>query len=1253
MYSDKVYYFAGLICVSLCLFGGKAWAFSANSCANTAFIPVTQCFTNTGATGWILQRYSNNSPISTVPLTAASNIDAAGSGWLRLTDNTGNQSGSAYYNLPINVTQLGLQAQFNYTAWGGSGADGISFYLFDGATTNTNFVQGVFGGGLGYCQQTNYGGTTLNGLSNAVLGVGIDDYGNFGNNHDRCPNYGENGRTNLGSSYSYGTIVLRGPGNGQQGYNWMADTYSKATPNITPTWYTTATSVRPTSSQFYRNVLINLAPTTVGGSVYNVTTAWQTAPNGAFTTLMTAPYPSGNTVPLNSTSNGQVFTLPTTTGDTWNPLPPTVKFGFGASTGGATNYHEIQNAFFTEGLPDLAITQNTASASGGNGIFFVTVTNMGSSAASNPSISITLNGLANVLWSCTPSGGSTCPLSGSGAPTNVSFSLGLVGSVSFTIKGQAAVGSKISDSVVVSGGTGFSDMCTDNNTSSTSLTIGSAGVSHLNLSQLPQTSDSTATNTLSGGQVQTKDQVYISKYHPANWWGELLAYNFLFSGTGSSATITGISSSAVWDASCNLTGGSCPLVTGAPTITAISPTSRSLLSWNGTQGVPLTWNTSTSGTTLTAAQQSSLTADPVLTGTKLTGSDVINYLRGVRTAEQSASTPGPFRTRTGILGDIVNSNPVWVGPPNANYPTSALWQDLLYPKATMPENTSSGSTTTNSYLSFQSSQSSRTNVTYVGSNDGFVHGFSAGHYSSGSFVSTGTDNSGAELIAYMPSTILANIATNTAPSSATVTTNYNFTDPAYTHRFFVNATPTNGDLFYNSAWHSWLVGGLGGGGQAIYALDVTNPTNFSQGNAASLVVKELNTSNLSCVNVSNCANDLGWTYGSPIIQRMHNGNWAVIFGNGYDSTNESAAVFVAVISSSGVWSVYELTTNQQTPNGISYVTGADLDADAVVDYLYAGDLFGNVWRFDVTSSNPLNWQASSYGASSAQPLFTALNENGLNQPITTAIQVLNTLQYGLSRIVIAFGTGKNLEAADQLPDNTSNGVQSIYGIWDYDMTNWNKISSKNYASQIAPQPSSSQSINRTVLQQQSVIGTYDSNGNACTPSSTTTCNYRTLSGYKVCWLGTTACSRGNDQFGYYLDLPALAEQIIYNPIQINGIFIATTTIPSSTTQGLTCYPGLPPGGWTMAINPLNGGALGGSFFPNSSGSFVSINGQMVSGKYLNALGSPNQLSYNNLNYLLENTPNTPVVTQINLGAGTTPGSGNAGTGQRVNWIQLR
>ena len=1322
----------------------------------TGFTPVSQCFRNAGAPNWNMQLYNSGVVNTTgVPLTAASGVDAAGSGWLRLTDNNsaGNESGTAYYNLPINISQLGIQASFSYTAWGGTGADGISLFLFDGSTSPVQFVQGVFGGGLGYCQQGPNSGTgTVNGysllpgLSNAVVGVGIDDYGNFGNKNDRCPNYGENGRTNMnGSTNSYGTITVRGPGNKQAGYSWLADTNNTSKPNITPTWCPTSqtgctsTTTRPATSAFYRNVLVNISPTSYNASAgtyastYNITTSWQTTPGGAYTSLLSVAYPGGQYCTLSSscpsgqtcqsnqcapgTLNDSAFTLPTTSGDAWTPLPPTIKFGFAASTGGSNNYHEIQDAYFTEGLPDIAITQNTASASGGLGSFVVTVTNLGSTVATNASITATISGLSNILWSCVSTTNSSCPAAnGAGAPKNLALSLGIVGNITFMFQGIAAQGSTISDTVSITGASGFNDADLSSNTSSSSMTIGSSSASNnINISQLPQTSNSATANTVTSGQVQANTQVYVSQYNSSNWWGDLLSYGLTTSGSGSSGVITGLTSLANWSASCNLTGGKCPAVNGSgstATMTAQTPSSRTILSWNGSTGIPFAWNS------LTSAEQTALSSDPVIASSSLykcytsgsaatcTGSDVLNYLIGVRGNEQADATPGPFRTRSGVLGDIVDSSPVYVGTPVANYPTSAPWSDLLYSSSTMPENK-----TTNSYATYQTNQAGRMLMVYVASNDGLLHGFQAGQqvtstvttcsntaptagtttsgnttttisyvktncvvssttytYTITTTTSTYTNNTGTELLAYMPQTVALEIAQN---NTTAFLTNYNFTDPSYTHRFFVNQTPGIGELYYNNAWHTWLVGGLGGGGPAIYALDVTEPTTnasisyapiFSQSNASSLVVNELNTSNIQSVcaiqsPTNYCLDDFGWNYGTPIISRMHNGSWAVIFGNGYNSNNGTAAIFIATITNTSTcigttpctslptWTVYDLETNTQMPNGINYVTPVDLDGDNVVDYLYAGDLFGNIWRFDVTSSNPSNWTASTFGVagSSPSPLFTATNAAGIAQPITTAVALTKLAQTGslLPREIILFGTGKNIDAADLLPNNTTYGVQSIYGVWDWNMSAWNTLSGSDYDNLAAPQ-----TIYRSNLVQQTITQTSG--------------NYRTLSGNTICWADLATCYLYN-QFGFYLDLSSPGEEVIYNPLLVSGLFMVNTTIPSSSTQGLTCSPGLPPGGWTMAINPINGGVLlnGLSVFANSSGQFANINGSPVSGLYVSAVGTPQAIQYNSINYIINKTASGGVNVSkfqpnscIGTGCTTTPTT-TGGKGQRLNWIQLR
>ena len=377
----------------------------------------------------------------------------------------------------------------------------------------------------------------------------------------------------------------------------------------------------------------------------------------------------------------------------------------------------------------------------------------------------------------------------------------------------------------------------------------------------------------------------------------------------------------------------------------------------------------------------------------------MSYLRGDRTNEIDSSGAGLYRARDAILGDIVDSSPVWVGPPSSPY--TAMWQDRLYGTA-MPENTG-----TQNYVQFSATEQTRLNVVYVGSDDGFLHGFRAGSFSAtGAFVANATTpNDGKEVLAYMPGSMLASAAlasagggcTNDATTQTVVQGIHgvtpavganaectepvlDYSHPQYGHNFFVDATPGTGDLFYNGTWHSWLVGGLGVGGQAIYALDITNPS-FSEGGASSTVIGEWNSGSITCANVPNCGQSLGNTFGTPVIRRLHSGNWALIFGNGFGSQSGDAGIFVMLVnpsSATGAVTFYYLSTargSASNPNGIAYVTPADLDGDHITDYVYAGDLLGNVWRFDLTSTTPSAWQVTSTPVFSTGPNLTAAGAN--------------------------------------------------------------------------------------------------------------------------------------------------------------------------------------------------------------------------------------------------------------------------------------
>ena len=129
-----------------------------------------------------------------------------------------------------------------------------------------------------------------------------------------------------------------------------------------------------------------------------------------------------------------------------------------------------------------------------------------------------------------------------------------------------------------------------------------------------------------------------------------------------------------------------------------------------------------------------------------------------------------------------------------------------------------------------------------------------------------------------------------------------------------------------------------------------------------------------------CRHSLGATYGTPIIRRLHDGRWAVIFGNGFGSTTGDAGIFVMTVDATGNKQFYYLSTGNTgtaANNGIAYVASADLDGDHVTDYVYAGDLMGNLWRFDLTSNAESSWAAG------AAPLFSS----PAGQPITTAVTV--------------------------------------------------------------------------------------------------------------------------------------------------------------------------------------------------------------------------------------------------------------------------
>lgn len=299
-------------------------------------------------------------------------------------------------------------------------------------------------------------------------------------------------------------------------------------------------------------------------------------------------------------------------------------------------------------------------------------------------------------------------------------------------------------------------------------------------------------------------------------------------------------------------------------------------------------------TNLTASQKTALTFTGMPTSglRATTSAHIVDYLRGSNAREES-ETNGSLRTRlapeTGwspILGDIVNSTPVFVGAPSTTLYSSATFNGA------------------SSYNAFATAQASRLGVLYVGGNDGMLHSFDA--------------STGKEVYAFVPNaSFLRGIG--------------EFANPEFDHRYFVDGDLAIADIWNGTAWRTVLVGTMGRGGPGIFALDITNPL-------APTFLWEKGTAEIST---------LGKNIGRPVIAQVANGDWRVILGNGPDSSTGAATLIMIGATSGTVTVVNTLATGS---NGLSAVLARDTNADGYADAAYAGDLRGNLWKFTSLAS---------------------------------------------------------------------------------------------------------------------------------------------------------------------------------------------------------------------------------------------------------------------------------------------------------------
>lgn len=581
--------------------------------------------------------------------------------------------------------------------------------------------------------------------------------------------------------------------------------------------------------------------------------------------------------------------------------------------------------------------------------------------------------------------------------------------------------------------------------------------------------------------VSTTTRVYQARFDSTNWTGSIRSLPFNTSGTlGGDEWLDNVAIDAQpWQPA---SGG--------------TANGREIITWNGSQGIPFQWSTSV----LTTAQQSALN------GSDSYGQLRLRYLRGDSSQELSGVSSAPyFRNRFGKkLGDIVHSSPIYVAAPRI-----------------LPDSIESVT-----HSSFRSAVSSRTPMLYVGANGGMLHGIST--------------SDAREKLAYVPNIVFPYLA--------------ELTQPNYQHRYYVDGPLTYGDAFGTGSaasqtnfpacngdcWRTVLVGGLGAGGKGYFALDITNPANFSEPNASQLALWEFTSQYDDNSSPDIEGIDLGYSFGEATIAKMHapsgTSRWVAIFGNGYNSTNEKAVLYIVDVRRGNLIRKIVADNTQGGGNGLSAPTVYDADGDLIIDYIYAGDLKGNLWKFDVTNNDPSQWNVAFTDSNGPLPLFRAVDNNGVAQPITTK-PVVERHPAGLPGPILYVGTGKYLEQGDETV--RASPVNSFYGVWD-----------RNLASSIVP-------VTRADLLAQ----TFN------TSSSTT----RVLSSNTITWR-VSGSSVGH--LGWRIDMPNTGEIVIADPVYI-GLppasaaprLVFVSAIPSTTP----CDAG--GSGFLAIVNPANGGQM--------------------------------------------------------------------------------
>ena len=596
-------------------------------------------------------------------------------------------------------------------------------------------------------------------------------------------------------------------------------------------------------------------------------------------------------------------------------------------------------------------------------------------------------------------------------------------------------------------------------------------------------------SAVSSGVVTSNTIAYSPSFDSSTWSGFLTARR---------VNPDGNFGEVLWEAGCTLDGGTTndQGICNDPDTSQSNFAARNLFAYDKAADSVVNFTGSLSGNVATEFAESSL---ELRNQTGATIPQLVDFIRGDRSEE--ILNGGTLRTREGVLADIVHSSAVVIRGPSEPY------IDALWPQGS---NEANAANTGNGYLDFKVNNLNRSNIALVGSNGGMLHAFKA----------TAVDE-GEELWGLIPSTVVKNL--------------HRLADPSFEHWSYVDNTPTIRDVFINGNWTTTATTGLRYGGQGFIAMDVSNTTSTTP-----RVLWEFTDDDDS---------DMGFTYGrAEVVRLTSTGEWVALIPNGYnnsepDNPDDLSDPDNVLGSGTAVMYVVRMRDGQllakidtgvgssATPNGLSTPLGVDsrfvtppgestARVDIGADIAYAGDLYGNLWRFDLTSSNPGDWESS----------FTrVVRANGVRaQPITSKPRVvaIPNSTSAANDVVVIFGTGKYIE----IPDRSINlpATQYVVGVKD-------GISS----------PNSDLNINDAGFIEQ----TFSSAGDSRTLSE----NDVDLSNPSV--------------YGWKIELPQRGERMV-NPVSLigNQVFLFFSIIPGGEDPCLA-------GGvtWLVAGNPLTGG----------------------------------------------------------------------------------